>query len=156
MQPLLQWQISKCYILWVGVHNFRYPACNAHVPHCLLWPIRLYNIFYIITQRKRFSEIKFIARAVFFSTTLSEKYLSKKNCARYDKKCIGLHIEISLFFWDLNKLGFSRQIFEKYSNVKFHEDSSSVRRGVPCWRTNGQTDWRDEANSCFSQFCERS
>ena len=33
------------------------------------------------------------------------------------------------------KLGFSRQIFEKYSNIKYHENPSSGSR-VPC----GQTD----------------
>jgi hypothetical protein len=47
------------------------------------------------------------------------------------------------------KLIFSRQIFEKYSNMKFHENPSSGRQVVPC----GQTDRHDEANSRFSQFC---
>jgi len=49
------------------------------------------------------------------------------------------------------KLEFSRQIFEKYSNVKFHENPSSGSRAVPC----GQRDRHDEANSRFSQVCER-
>jgi len=35
---------------------------------------------------------------------------------------------------------FSQQIFEKYSNIKFHENPSSGRRVVPCGRTDGQTD----------------
>jgi hypothetical protein len=34
------------------------------------------------------------------------------------------------------KLEFSPQIFEKYSNIKFHENPSSGIKGVPC----GQTD----------------
>jgi len=38
------------------------------------------------------------------------------------------------------KLEFSRQIFEKYSNIKFHGNPSSGSRVVPCGRTNGQTD----------------
>jgi hypothetical protein len=38
------------------------------------------------------------------------------------------------------KLEFSRQIFEKYLNTKFHENPSSGSRVVPCGRTNGQTD----------------
>ena len=49
-------------------------------------------------------------------------------------------------------LPFSRQIFEKYSNVKFHENPFIGNRGVPC----GQTDRQDEANIRFSQFCERA
>ena len=34
------------------------------------------------------------------------------------------------------KLEFSRQIFEKYANIKFHENSSSGGRGVQCERTD--------------------
>ena len=34
------------------------------------------------------------------------------------------------------KFDYSPQIFEKYSNIKFHEHTSSGRRGVAC----GQTD----------------
>jgi len=39
----------------------------------------------------------------------------------------------------LIKLEFSRQIFEKYSNINFHEYLSIIRRVVPCGRTDGQT-----------------
>jgi len=38
------------------------------------------------------------------------------------------------------ELKFSRQIFEKYSNIKFLENPSSEGRVVPCER-KGQT-WR--------------
>jgi hypothetical protein len=41
----------------------------------------------------------------------------------------------------------SRQIFEKYTSIKFHENPSRV---VPC--VDGRTDRHDEANSRFSQF----
>jgi len=37
-------------------------------------------------------------------------------------------------------LEFSGQIFEKYSNVKFNEYTSSGSRVVPYGRTDGQTD----------------
>jgi hypothetical protein len=40
----------------------------------------------------------------------------------------------------LVKLEFSRQIFEKYSNIKFHENPSCGSRVIPCGRTDGQTD----------------
>jgi len=52
------------------------------------------------------------------------------------------------------KLEFFQHIFEKYITIKFHVNSSSESRAVPCGRTDGQT--QDEANSCFSQFCERA
>jgi len=50
------------------------------------------------------------------------------------------------------KLEFSRQVFEKKSNIKFHENPSSGSQVVPC----GRTDRHDEANSRFSQLCERA
>jgi hypothetical protein len=50
------------------------------------------------------------------------------------------------------KLEFSRQIFEKYSNIKFNENPSSGSRAVQF----GQTDGHDEANGRFSRFCERA
>jgi len=49
------------------------------------------------------------------------------------------------------KLEFFRQNFEKYSNIKFHKNPLSGSRVVRC----GQTDRHDEANSRFSQFCEK-
>jgi len=49
-------------------------------------------------------------------------------------------------------LEFSRQILEKYSNIKFNENPSSENRVV----TFGPTDRHDETNSHFSQFCERA
>jgi len=47
------------------------------------------------------------------------------------------------------QLEFSRQIFEKLSNIKFLENPSSESRVVPF----GRTDRLDEANSRFLQFC---
>jgi len=49
------------------------------------------------------------------------------------------------FFWAVF-------FFEKLLNMKFQENPSSETRVVPC----GQTDRHDEANSRFSQFCERA
>ena len=48
------------------------------------------------------------------------------------------------------KLEFSQQIFEKYSDIKFHEMPSSGRGVVLC----GQTDGYEEANSRFSENWE--
>jgi len=41
VQSLSGWKNNKCYIFSVYVCSFRYPACNAHVPYCWLWPARL-------------------------------------------------------------------------------------------------------------------
>jgi hypothetical protein len=54
----------------------------------------------------------------------------------------------------LMKIEFSRDIFVKILNVKFLENSSIGSRVVPCERSDGQMDRRDETNIHFSQFCE--
>jgi hypothetical protein len=64
----------------------------------------------------------------------------------------------------LKKLEFSRYIFEKYSNVKFHENPYSGSRVIPRQRihrrmdrrTDGEidrTDRHEEAITRFSQLC---
>jgi hypothetical protein len=54
------------------------------------------------------------------------------------------------------EIEFYRQIFQKYSNIKFHESPSSGSRIVPCEETDRRRDGHDEANSRFLQFCERA
>ena len=63
---------------------------------------------------------------------------------------IGLHVKYRYSSHILMKLEFFRQIFEKYSNIKFHENPYSGSRVVACGRTDGP----GEANSRISQFCE--
>jgi hypothetical protein len=58
------------------------------------------------------------------------------------------------------KREFPRKVFEKYSNVKCHENPASGNRVIPCGKTDKRTDRRtnryEEANSHFSQFRERA
>jgi len=49
------------------------------------------------------------------------------------------------------KLEFSRQIVEKPQILNFMKISPV---GAEMFRVDGQTDRHDEANNCFSQFCE--
>jgi hypothetical protein len=45
------------------------------------------------------------------------------------------------------KLELSRQIFEKFSNIKFRENSSSEGRFFQFWRTDGRKEaWTDMMN----------
>jgi hypothetical protein len=87
-----------------------------------------------------FSEIFLILRK--FREMWSEMYL-------------GLHVITFYAFSIVMKLEFSRQIFEEYLNIKFYAYPSSGSRVVPCGRKDGHTDIH-EANSRFSQFCERA
>jgi len=41
-------------------------------------------------------------------------------------------------------LELNRTIFEKYSNIKFHENLSTGSRVVPCGQTDGRTDGRTD------------
>ena len=59
------------------------------------------------------------------------------------------------------KLQFSRQIYGKYSNIKFHENPSSGSRDVPRWWTDRETDTklvvalRNFANEPKNELCYR-
>jgi hypothetical protein len=72
-----------------------------------------------------------------FSATLSKTSHSKKNLIRYDQKCMLVFMQsIRHSCQILMKLEFSRHIFMKYSNIKFHDNPSSGSRVV----LYGQTD----------------
>jgi len=76
------------------------------------------------------------------------------------KTYIGCHVKYPYFCPVLIKIKFFGQIFDKYSNIEFHENPSGGSRVVPYGQTDGRTDGRtdrhDEANSRFSQFCGRA
>ena len=63
----------------------------------------------------------------------------------------GIHVKYPLFLSDFNE---TRQCIEKHSNIKFHENTSSGSRVIPCGQTDRRTDGRDAADGRLSQFCE--
>jgi len=72
--------------------------------------------------------------------SLSETSYFKKNWAKYNNYCILVFTYSSRHAYHiLMKLEFPRQIFEKYSNIKFHGNPSCSSRVVPCRRTDGRT-----------------
>jgi hypothetical protein len=52
------------------------------------------------------------------------------------------------------KLKFSQQIFEKVSNIKFHQNSSGGSQVVTCGQVDERMDRHDKTNSCSLLFCE--
>jgi hypothetical protein len=74
-------------------------------------------------------------------------FLEKSSETR-SKLFIGLHAKC----YSLMRLELSRQTFEKYWHVKFHEIRAV---GAELFHADGQIDTSDEANSCSSQFCGR-
>ena len=61
---------------------------------------------------------------------------------------------LRVYKYILMKFEFSRYNFEKYSNIKFHENPSSGSRAVQGRRTDGRRDRHCEAKRRFSQFFE--
>ena len=128
------------------------------VLYCHLWPVWLYHIFphYLINGTIFGKKLLNIKCVFWFSLQLlSETFLILKiiqediiNVHRASRKVPVILVR----FWSWI---FSTD-FEKYANIKVRENSSIGCRVVLCGRTDGQTDGHNEANSRFSQFCERA
>jgi len=135
VQTLLQWKSSKNYKFWVRVCSLRYSPCNAHAPYCHLWPVRLYYMFaHYLINGMIFGKKKLNITYVFwFSLRLmSETFLSLRRIVRD----MTTKVKYPLLAQDFNETWFYRQSFEKYSNIKFHENLSSESRVVLCGRTD--------------------
>jgi len=108
-----------------------------------MWPVRLYNILPYFLISCTIFEKKLIEQqlcVLVFSTNLSVTFLILRRTERdRSKSYIGLHVKARHSCQILMKLEFSRQIFEKYSNIKFHENPSSGSRVVQCGRTDRRT-----------------
>jgi hypothetical protein len=115
-------------------------ACAALYSH--MWPVWLYIIFPhypingTIFGKNVLLNINYVL--IFSKTFVSNISRSKKNWARYDRRCI------FVFMWNacysdriLLKREFSRQIFEKYSNINF----MNIRLvGTEFFHVDGQTE----------------
>jgi hypothetical protein len=117
--------------------------------------VRLYTIVphYLITGTIFRIKLLNTKRVFWFSLQLlSQTFLILRRTERYMiwnmwSTRYSCHISI--------QLEFSWQVFEKYYNIEFHENPSSGS-WVCSTRTDGQTDRHNEANSRFSQCCERA
>ena len=116
----------------------QHAMCMRHIAICGLSGSTV--SFHIISKTARFSKKLLNIKCVFwFSLQLLSETCHYKDWARYDQKCILVFTYSTSFTCQiLMKLWFSRQIFEKYTNIKFHENPSSGSR-VPSGRTDGQT-----------------
>ena len=137
--------VEKLWVLYnlsARICSLRYPACNAHAPYCHLWPAPLYNIspHYLINgmifgggsywhikcvfqvSLQLSSETFFILRRIKWDIIKNVNWVSSK-----------VPFIVVRFQWNHE---FSRQLFEKYSNIKFHENPSSGSRVVPCGGTD--------------------
>ena len=89
---------------------------------------------------------------IFCTTFVGKKFSFWEELSELcSKKHISLLVSTRYYCDILMKLEFSRRIFEKYSNFTFYENPLSGSQ-VQCGRTARHV----EANSRFSQFCERN
>ena len=139
----------------VCVCSLRYPACNAHVPYCQMWPALLYNAFphclingTIFEKKKIVTEYK--TCVLVSSINLPETYPILTRTERdIIVNYITHHVECPLFLSDCNKTWkFSRNFRKILSQIS----RERVQWEPSCsMRTDGQTRSRR-----FSQFCERA
>jgi hypothetical protein len=130
-------------------------------PYCHLWPAPLHHIFphYLINgtisgQKKKLQNTEC---GFWFPLQLSpETFLNLRIIQRGSRKYI------LVFAWStrhycliLMKIEFSRQIFEKHSNIKFNEDPSGGSRVIPCGQKDGRADMTQRIVE-FCNFCERA
>jgi hypothetical protein len=116
-----------------------FEACNAHVPYCYPWPVRLYHILPHFPKNgtifggKNFVEHK---------TSVLSQQRTSETVLILEKLYIGLQVPVYLS--GFNETWFSQQIFEKKkknpSNIKFHENPPSGSRVIQWGRVDGQTD----------------
>ena len=140
MQSLLQWKSNKNYIFWVWFY-IHHAMLMRHIAICGLL---LSTIFSTLSHKRHdfFFKNKTLLNVTFvfgfpYKLSLNISH-SKKTGARYDEQCILVVMLNTRYSCPiLIQLKYSRQFFEKYSNVKLHENPSSGSRVVPC----GQT-WR--------------
>ena len=149
------------YIFWLCVCSLRCPACNAHAPYCHMWCVQLYNVFppYIINGRIFGGGVLNINCVIWFSPQLlSETFSFLRRNERDTIKNIYWPsrkepIILVRFQWKLDFL----DSFEKYSNFKIPWKSVQWKPSRSM-QMDGQIEdrqRRDEANSRFSQLCNR-
>ena len=137
---------SKHDTFWVYVCSRSYPVCKAHLLHyTVLCDLSgsttfIHIISYAVTFQETIIEHKMCV--LIFSTTFVWNISHSKKKWTSDLlpyTYIGLHVKyLSFLIVFFMKLEFPRQIFEKYSNIKFHKSPSSGSRIVPCGWTDGQ------------------
>jgi len=130
--------------------------------HAFIWDLSGSTLFFTLSNKQNdFRKTVVSTWNVFWFLVklLTETFIILRRSERDLIKKLTVHwssCEAILILSDLMIPEFSWQIFEKYSNVKFHADPFGGRRDVPCGGTDGPTERHDEADSRFCQSCERA
>ena len=146
MQPLLQWKSSITYDVCVCVCVALVIQHAPRMRHVSSVACPALKYFFILSHKRHdFRKKKLFTQNVcfdFLCNLFSEAFHILRRTER-NQKCILVFRPSPRYSCPvLIKLEFSRQFFEKYSTIEFHENRSSGSRVVPC----GQTDRHDEVN----------
>ena len=130
---------TYCELIYVAIVNQH----AMRMRHIVTYGLPRSTIFFYISHKRHdFRKKKCWIQSVCFDFLY--KFFrnishSKNSWARYDQKCSLVFMQSTRYFRPiLMKLEFSRQFFEKHTNIKFHENTSTGSRVVPC----GETDRR--------------
>jgi hypothetical protein len=137
--------ITYCECVFVAL-DIQHVMRIRHIVNCCLPGSTIF--YHIIYYTARFSGKKIIEHKMcilVFLPVLSETFLVLSRIQRDVIKVLGLQVKCPLLSYFSKTCKFFRQIFEKYSNIKFHEIPSSGSRVVPC----GRTDRHDEAKQAL-------
>jgi len=77
------------HILSVCVCSLNYPACNAHVPHRHLWPVRLYNIFHYLIHGTIFGKMFLNINCVHGAVSKLMHIYARSSAGVYVFACVG-------------------------------------------------------------------
>ena len=114
--------------------------CHATMSYvaCLALPyISHYHTNGTIFREKKLLNVK---RVLIFYTYLGWKISHSKNSAKYYQTCTKVFTYSTHYSYQISiKLPFYGNAFEKYSNIKFHDNPSSGSRFVPCGYKTRQT-----------------
>jgi hypothetical protein len=151
-ESLLPWKSYK-YFICVCPGAWAYACACVHVvlliQHATLmrhivtsFVVPLVPSYFSTLSHKRRNFRKMLLNTDMCVLILSTNFVqnvfhSKKNSARHGHKCDNVCMQSTCYSCQiLVKLEFARQIFEKTSNIKFHQNPSSGNRVIPY----GQTD----------------
>ena len=162
-----------------AIHNWRYqvgdPVRTAHTNRCCVWSWRhrysdrsaIYvGARWTVTRVYNTTSNVRTCNIQLFCVRVTTVVVERQQSTITETTCVSEHIywtqNVCCDFlytypgthrscWNFITPEFSRQIFEKYSSIRFNESLSSWSRSAPCGRTDG----RDEATSRFSQCYKR-
>ena len=140
---LLRWSNKNC-IFWVRVCSLSYPTRNAQASYyifiCGLSDSTTFYTFSSIQYdfREKLLKIKCVFWYSLQHLPVKVPHTRKHSTTQYHRHTYVFMYRAHYSWQILMKLEFSRQIFEKYSHVQCHENTSSGSRVVPCRRVKRQ------------------